>query len=183
MGEEAWRIHVTGAPGLDNILSIPVPTREEIQEKFEVDFDQPVLLATYHPVTRIGYTRNNELDPLLDAIKELDVQVIFTFPNADAGGRSIAARVKEFQTQYWKARLVINASQPVYIGLMKYVTVMVGNSSSGIIEASSFELPVVNIGPRQAGRIRARNVIDVGIPKQRSYKDCNWRSLRSFDLG
>jgi len=161
MGEEPWRIFVTGAPGLDNLLTGKIPTQKAIEEQFRIDLNKPTLLATYHPVTRATQAVENKLDFLFSAIKALGVQVVFTYPNADAGGRELVLQVEAFQKKYNNARLVINASQDSYIGLMKYVTAMVGNSSSGIIEAPSFELPVVNIGNRQAGRLRAANVIDV----------------------
>ena len=161
MGEEDWRIFVSGAPGLDNMLQLDVPAREEIEKRFAIDLGQPTLLATYHPVTRFKTLDQNELTPLLTAIEDLGVQVVFTYPNADSGGRAMVAQIQEFQKRYPRAKLVVNASQEFYIGLMKHVSAMAGNSSSGIIEAASFELPVVNIGPRQAGRIRAENVIDV----------------------
>jgi GDP/UDP-N,N'-diacetylbacillosamine 2-epimerase (hydrolysing) len=161
MGEEDWRICVSGAPGLDNMLQIKAPTRGEVEDQFSIDLEQPILLATYHPVTRSQTSGQNQLTYLLAAIEDLGVQVVFTYPNADSGGRAMVSRIEEFQKRYVGARLVVNASQEFYIGLMKYVSAMVGNSSSGIIEAATFELPVVNIGPRQAGRIRAENVIDV----------------------
>jgi GDP/UDP-N,N'-diacetylbacillosamine 2-epimerase (hydrolysing) len=161
MGEEDWRIIVSGAPGLDNMLQIKTPTKAEIEERFAIDLEQPTLLATYHPVTRSKVPGQDELTPLLAAIEDLGIQVVFTYPNADSGGRAMVAEIEEFQKRFAGARLVVNASQEFYIGLMKHVSSMAGNSSSGIIEAASFGLPVVNIGPRQAGRIRVENVIDV----------------------
>lgn len=166
MGEERWRVFRTGAPGLDNLLDVSVPSRDEIGKHFQLDLQKPTLLATYHPVTRTSNTLENELEPLFQAIQSLELQVVFTYPNADAGGRAFIQQVEAFKERYDKARLVINASQAMYIGLMKHVTAMVGNSSSGIIEAPSFALPVVNIGTRQAGRIRAANVIDVVARQQ-----------------
>lgn len=161
MGEEDWRIHVTGAPGLDNFHGLEIPPREEIAARFDLDLDRPTLVATYHPLTLMSEGPDAEIDDLLAAIAEIGVQVVFTYPNADSGGRALIVRIEEFCASYGGARLAVNASQPIYIGLMKYVWAMAGNSSSGIIEAASFALPVVNVGPRQAGRVRARNVIDV----------------------
>jgi len=161
MGEEEWRIRVSGAPGLDNFLNMVVPSREQVEEALSIDLEDRVLLATYHPPTRVLSGEDSGIDALLEAIRELDMQVVFTYPNADAGGRAIIAKIEEFKKSYAKITVAINASQSIYIGLMKYAAAMVGNSSSGIIEAASFGLPVVNVGPRQAGRIRARNVIDV----------------------
>jgi len=161
LGEEPWRIFVSGAPGLDNLLSLEIPSAQQLGERWGIDWAMPTLLVTYHPVTRIAHPAHHEVLPLLQAIASLDLQAIFTFPNADTGGRTIIAEILEFQKSHPKTIVVTNASQEGYLGLMKYCSAMAGNSSSGIIEAASFGLPVVNIGPRQAGRLRAANVIDV----------------------
>lgn len=167
MGEEQWRITVSGAPGLDNFLRDDIPGQDELARAFDLDFMEDTLLVTYHPVTVGGKEEQlHDIKTLLGALEVIDAQVIFTYPNADTGGRSIVTEVEAFCRQNSKARLVINATQSRYIGLLNCVDGMVGNSSSGIIEAASFQLPVINIGSRQDGRIRASNVIDV--PNDRS---------------
>jgi GDP/UDP-N,N'-diacetylbacillosamine 2-epimerase (hydrolysing) len=160
MGEEAWRIHVTGAPGIDNFTNLTLPKVWETEVALGVDLSTPTLLSTYHPVTQEADSGYGGLESLLSGIQELDLSVIFTHPNMDSSGRRITARIREFVEDYAKATVLVNASQPHYLNLMRSVSAMAGNSSSGIIEAASFELPVVNIGSRQEGRVRARNVID-----------------------
>jgi UDP-hydrolysing UDP-N-acetyl-D-glucosamine 2-epimerase len=166
MGESEDRIFVTGAPGLDNLKSLQIPTKDLVERETGVDLSQPTLLCTYHPVTREEDSGESELNGMLSAIRHLELPVVFTYPNADASGRRMISRVKEFVDSCPAATLIVNASQSNYLGLMQYTGAMVGNSSSGIIEAASLGLPVVNIGRRQEGRVRAKNVIDVDGSEQ-----------------
>jgi UDP-hydrolysing UDP-N-acetyl-D-glucosamine 2-epimerase len=109
---------------------------------------------------------DGHIGELLEALRGFELPIVFTMPNADTNGRIIAKRVREFVTTHPDARLVDNLGTQGYFSLMAQAAVMVGNSSSGIIEAMSFELPVVNIGIRQAGRIRPENVLDVGCSRE-----------------
>ena len=161
MGEETWRIHCCGAPSLEHLNRTPLPSREEVETDLGLDLDKPTLLVTYHPVTLSPEGVGNEVDELVAALKASGSPVVATFPNADAGGRSIIDRMKEFEAGCPQMQLRVNLGSRRYLGLMRYAAAMVGNSSSGIIEASSFGLPVVNIGERQRGRLRGPNVIDV----------------------
>ncbi|MDP1808991.1 MAG: UDP-N-acetylglucosamine 2-epimerase [Actinomycetota bacterium] len=161
MGEEPWRVMVSGAPGLDNLHRLDLLDRNELEKRFGFDFNRPLLLATYHPVT-LDYERTPEqMEELFAAIDEVDANVIFTYPNADTRGRQIIQLVEEYGARNGRVWVGANLGTQVYLSLMNHVTAMVGNSSSGIIEAASFKLPVVNIGSRQRGRVRERNVIDV----------------------
>lgn len=165
MGEEGWRIHVTGAPGIDNLVNQSLPEVRETEAALGIDLSRPTILSTYHPVTQDPDSGYHGLEALLSAIEELDLAVIFTHANMDASGRRMTSRIQAFVSGYEKAKVLVNASQPHYLNLMRSVTAMAGNSSSGIIEAASFELPVVNIGSRQDGRVRAKNVIDAAPEK------------------
>jgi UDP-hydrolysing UDP-N-acetyl-D-glucosamine 2-epimerase len=162
MGEEPWRITVSGAPGLDNVAAAGLPSREDLAERFALDLSRDLILATFHPVTR-DLTRNQAYaQNLLAALAEFcNHSIVFTHPNADTEHQVIVKAVKTFVHERPNAFLIDNFGTQGYWGMMKIAKVMVGNSSSGIIEAASFQLPVVNIGTRQEGRIRARNVIDV----------------------
>jgi len=166
MGEESWRVFVSGAPGLDNIRMLePLMSIEEFQEKYGIDLRFPTIMITYHPVTLEYENTSWQLQNLFAALKSVDQQLVFTYPNADTTGRLIVEMINDFAQERSGVHIRINLGQRGYLGLIKHSVAMVGNSSSGIIEAPSFELPVVNIGNRQKGRIRARNVIDVGYPK------------------
>ena len=122
----------------------------------------PPLLVTYHPVT-LEYERAEwQMGQLLDAIEVFDMPVVLTLPNADTNNCSVRAMIERYVERNPTALLVENFGIKGYFSMMSQCAAMVGNSSSGIIEAPSFRLPVVNIGTRQEGRIRGRNVIDVG---------------------
>ena len=161
MGEEPWRITTSGAPALDNLHLLEIPGPGKIETMFGVKLDPAPLLVTYHPETRNLEGAEDELAKLLKALDATDKPVLFTLPNADAGNRRIIETLNEYVAKRRQAWLVDNLGTANYFGVMRAAAAMVGNSSSGIIEAASFELPVVNIGDRQKGRTRAANVIDV----------------------
>lgn len=162
MGEEPWRVMVSGAPALDNIGTMGLLTPEELQHQFGIATNPPPLLVTFHPVT-LEYERTEwQTGQLLNAIRVSGIPPVFTLPNADTSNRIIIRLLKEFIEKNSSAKLIENFGTQAYFSMMAASAAMVGNSSSGIIEAASFKLPVVNVGTRQKGRLRAANVIDVG---------------------
>jgi UDP-hydrolysing UDP-N-acetyl-D-glucosamine 2-epimerase len=162
LGEEPWRVVTCGAPGLDNLTNLRILSREELRTRHGLSLEPTFLLATYHPVT-LEYERTEwQVEQLLAALREVGLPVVFTAPNADTGGRAIRLLLEQFVADHTSAQLVENLGTQGYFSLMAHAAAMVGNSSSGIIEAPSLDLPVVNIGTRQRGRVRADNVIDVG---------------------
>jgi len=165
MGEEPWRVHVVGAPGLDLILNEKMPEPREIARKYGLDLSKPILLVVQHSVITEADYAPNQLRETLEAIVELGYQTILVYPNADAGGRRMIEVIREYE-KYPFIKTFRSVLHEEYLSLMKLASVMVGNSSSGIIEAPSFRLPVVNIGTRQKGRQRAENVIDVNYDKE-----------------
>lgn len=165
MGEEPWRVVVSGAPGLDNLHSVRLLSRKELKERYGVNLGEPLLLVTYHPVTLEYEQTEMQVRELLAALEEVDATIIFTYPNADTCGRLIIQMIQEFTTAHRQSQLTINLGTQGYWSMMKHANAMVGNSSSGIIEAASFKLPVVNIGNRQRGRLRGKNVLDVGYTR------------------
>lgn len=161
MGEEPWRVTVSGAPSLDNLESLTLLTRDELVTSIGIPLSESPLLITWHPATLTLERTDQQLEALLSALEKTTEQLIFTAPNADPSGRRAHQRIAEFTTHHPHAYLVENLGTLRYFSLMRFAGAMIGNSSSGIIEAASFELPVVNVGPRQNGRTRAINVIDV----------------------
>lgn len=161
MGEEEWRVFNVGAPGLENIRRLKLIDKKKLEKLLDIDLSNTTLLVTYHPATLDTQTLKKQLDNLLDALMLTGYQLIFTYPNSDSGGRYIIERIDELIKNYSKAKAFKNLGQLKYLSLLQYVDAMVGNSSSGIIEAPSFKLPVINIGDRQKGRLRADNIIDV----------------------
>lgn len=162
LGEEEWRITVSGAPSLDNLNSMALPTREQLEAQFKFCLEPAPLLVTFHPVTLEYEQTEWQVSELMAALDILDMPVIFTMPNADTQNGIIRQHIAGYLRGHSSAWSVENFGTQNYFGVMQFVAAMIGNSSSGIIEAPSFQLPVVNIGTRQAGRVRASNVIDVG---------------------
>jgi UDP-hydrolysing UDP-N-acetyl-D-glucosamine 2-epimerase len=162
MGEEPWRVVVSGAPALDNLKTIDLLTRKQLAEEYGLREEESFLLVTYHPVTLEHERTEQQMTELLQALDETDTTVVFTYPNADTGSRRIIDSIREYAARNSRVHTFVNMGTQGYFSLMKYADAMVGNSSSGIIEAASFKLPVINVGNRQRGRLRARNVIDVG---------------------
>ena len=160
LGEETWRVHVTGDPAVDHALMTPLPSRTDTRARFGLPAGIPTLLVTYHPVTLEHDQTRTQIGNLLAALGPLDAQILFTYPNADTAGRVIVEAMDAFVQRRGRAGIVMNAGRVGYLGLLATVDAMVGNSSSGLIEAPSFELPVVNVGIRQRGRVRGANVID-----------------------
>lgn len=162
MGEESWRVHCTGAPGLDRFHELTYLSRAELAQRVGVPLRRPTLLVTFHPVTLDLASTERQLDELLAALGSVDGDLVMTYPGADAGSDRIIARVSRFAEGRAGARLVPALGDDVYASMLREADAIVGNSSSGIIEAASFALPAVNVGDRQRGRVRAANVIDVG---------------------
>jgi len=160
LGEEPWRVTVSGEPSLDEFLSVPRMTRAELEQQFGLDLSAPFLLVTYHPATLDTMPAEGQADALLAAVDRSRMPAVFTMPNADPGGRVIADRILRFVGQHKACRLVPNFGVRAYSSIMAEAAAMVGNSSSGIVEAASFKLPTVNVGSRQQGRLQAANVID-----------------------
>ncbi len=166
MGEAPWRVTVSGAPSLDNLAAVELLDEAELEARFGLDLSRPPLLVTYHPVSLEYEQTEAQIAALLAALAEADRPTVFTLPNADPGNLTIRRLIAEFVAERQTAWQVDNLGTQAYFSLMHKASAMVGNSSSGIIEAASFELPVVNIGSRQDGRVRGANVIDVGYAKK-----------------
>lgn len=168
MGENPKNVFCYGAPGLDNISRLDLYEKEELANELQIPPDKELGIVTFHPVTLENNTAEAQIEELLLALKDItDIYWIFTMPNADTGGKVIMQRIADFLSNDPEAgRSFSSLGQMRYLSLLKHAVVMVGNSSSGLIEAPSFELPVVNIGDRQKGRVRAKNVIDVLICKR-----------------
>ncbi len=164
MGEDPSRVFCVGSPGLDHLHHLKFLTREEIGRELGLrEMASPIGVVTYHPVTLEEDHGKNEMAHLLEAINQLSGTWIFTVSNADPGGRELIRMLETFVKSYRRgtALLVSSLGTLRYWSLLRHADVMVGNSSSGLTEAPSFKLPVVNIGDRQKGRIKAENVMDV----------------------
>ena len=159
MGEEEWRVHRAGAPSLDNLRRRTLLSREQMEERLALNLGTPTILVVYHPMT-IARDTLQEADALFAALENLPDQILFCYPNADAGSRALIDRTKVFIGRRGHGKIFTNLDSVTYLSLLRQVDMLVGNSSSGIMESASFALPTVNVGLRQQGRERARNVLD-----------------------
>ena len=159
MGEEEWRVHRAGAPSLDNLRRRMLLSREQVEERLALDLGRPTVLVVYHPMT-IARDTLQEAEALFSALEALPNQILFCYPNADAGSRALIDQTKSFIERRGRGKIFTNLNSVTYLSLLRQVDMLVGNSSSGIMESASFALPTVNVGIRQQGRDRARNVLD-----------------------
>jgi len=159
MDEEEWRVHRAGAPSLDNLRRRTLLSREQVEERLMLDLRRPTILVAYHPMT-IARDTLQEAEALFTALENLTDQIFFCYPNADAGSRALIDRAKVFISRRGHGKIFTNLDPVTYLSLLRQVDMLVGNSSSGIMESASFLLPTVNVGLRQQGRERARNVLD-----------------------
>ena len=168
MGEEPWRVHTTGSLSLDNLNGFTPRSLEELNARFGLALapEAPPLLVTFHPVTREYRHTQAYMDALLAALSASGFPAVFTYPNADTNGRIIIEMIEDYASGRDDAFCVPHFGVEGYYSLMSHAAAMVGNSSSGIMEAASFRLPVVNIGTRQGGRLAPENVLHTGYGKQ-----------------
>ncbi len=166
MGEAPSRVFKSGAPGIDNILNFSLLSKKELENSLNWRFGLRTALFTYHPVTLENSDVESDMDKIFQALSESDCNVLFTYANADDSGRLINQKIETFcQENLEKYKVVKNLGQQRYLSAMKLVDLLIGNTSSGIIEAASYHKPVVNIGSRQKGRLQSGNVIDCSISK------------------
>ena len=161
IGENPENVFVVGAPGLDNIFEEDLIEPYELSKKYDLDISEPFIMVVQHPVSLEFENSADQIIETLEAIVTTGYQTIIIFPNADAGGRKIIKTIKNYE-KYPFIQTFKSIPNKDYLSLMNMASVLVGNSSSGIIEAPSLGLPVVNIGSRQDGRERGQNIIDAG---------------------
>lgn len=162
LGESPNRVFNVGAIGIDNIKRLNLLTKKELEKELNFTFNKHNLLVTFHPVTLEHNTSAEHFQNLLDVLDELkDTNIIFTKANADTDGRIINKMMDKYVLKNpRKSASFISMGQLKYLSTIQLVDAIVGNSSSGIIEAPSFKIGTINVGDRQKGRIKARNTID-----------------------
>lgn len=166
MGEEPWRVTVSGSPSLDDLASVRRLPPTELESRFGLRVTPDTLLVTFHSTTLEFEDAGRQAEDLLAALKASGRPVVFTMPNADTGGQTIREHIRRFVRSVPSARAVESLGTEGYFSVLALCGAMVGNSSSGLLEAPSFGLPVVNVGNRQRGRVRGENVIDVGYGRE-----------------
>jgi len=160
--ENPHNVHVVGAPALDAIRDTQRTPKETLCTEIGIDASMPIILFVQHPDTLAALSPTDQLTPTLEALREVKGSIVIFGSNADAGGSAMNNVLQQFAAESKQRSFIMNVPHSTFLSWQAAADVLVGNSSSGIIEAASFHLPVVNIGERQKGRLRSGNVLDVG---------------------
>ena len=167
MGEEPNKVFLVGGLGQDNLIRLKLLERQKLEKEINFKFGKKSLLITLHPETISDLTVENQVDTVLDALDNFkEVNLLFTMSNADHGNKVISKRIKYFVQQNTNSCVMTSMGQRNYLSAMKYVDGVVGNSSSGIIEAPSLKKGTVNVGKRQKGRVQAKSIINVNFDRK-----------------
>ena len=158
-GEEPGRIHNVGAPQLDELLGEDYEQPQAVADHLRFSLAKPILMMLQHPVTEQVRSADEQIELTLSALADLKHQTVIIYPNNDAGSSTVRAKIDAYRGPW--LRVERNVSRRFFSGLLRTSGAIVGNSSSGLLEAPSFELPCVNIGRRQKGRLQCANVINV----------------------
>ena len=182
LGESPQRVFNVGGMGMDNIRKIKLLSKKELEENLNFKFRKRNYLITFHPETLEPEESEEHFTELLSVLEsDKDSMNIFTFPNADTGNHALIVKLEEYISKHQDNSVLFKSlGQLRYLSLMKQVNAIVGNSSSGIIEAPSFKVPTINIGKRQEGRIRASSIIDCKTNREAIRKAFN--KLRAPDF-
>lgn len=168
LGEQPSSVFNVGSLGVENALASKLLNKSDLSKALNVELESPILLVTYHPTTRSTMSVTEEIDQVLSALENFSYcTIVFTGVNADPGNAEVSTRIAKFVQRDTRLRsLHASLGQHKYLSLLNLCDAVIGNSSSGIIEAPAFGKPTVNIGNRQDGRLRASSIIDVGVAKQ-----------------
>lgn len=181
MGETPDRVFNVGAIGVENILSMPLLTKDELARSISFDLNRPYALVTFHPVTLEKDTSTKQIEEILSALDETNgLNYIFTKANADANGRAINNKIGAYCEEKENAIAFTSMGVLRYLSAMKYCEMVIGNSSSGIMETPSFKKPTINIGDRQKGRICAKSVISCEPEKHAIIKSIDKARSQQF---
>lgn len=185
LGEEPSRVYNFGAIGLDNIKRLTLLTRKTLEVETGFKFQRVNFLVTYHPVTLSSKSSEDYVKELLNALDSFEeAGIIFTQANADTSGRIINKIFKDYVNKHQDRMIFVNTlGQLKYLSAIQYMDAVVGNSSSGVLEVPSFNVPTVNIGPRQNGRLMAKSVITCGEKSGEIAKALNKAVSSSFKNG
>jgi GDP/UDP-N,N'-diacetylbacillosamine 2-epimerase (hydrolysing) len=180
MGEESWRVKTIGILNIKNLENQKILPEKKLKKILNLDLNNKTLLVTIHPTTIKNDNLKNDVKNLLKALKKIRMQVIFTYPNSDYGHKIIINLISNFCKNSKKFIFLKNLSSILYPSLLKKCIAMVGNSSSGIVESGSFNMPVVNIGTRQDGKIHGKNVINSDFSYKNIYNAINKATSKKF---
>ena len=160
MGEEHHRVFNVGSLGIENYSKVKFLGKRALEQKMGILLEKPLAVVTFHPATRESINTSKQVQALIKALDSIpQMQLVITYPNADAGAREIIDKMERYVSGRENAFIYKNLGTLNYLSLLKYTDIVIGNSSSGIIEVPSYGIPTINIGERQQGRIAAKSVI------------------------
>ncbi|MGD9838226.1 MAG: UDP-N-acetylglucosamine 2-epimerase [Afipia sp.] len=168
MGENPERVFLVGGLGVDAMARLPLLSRDEVEQRINFHIDSRTVLATIHPATAGAADSGFECDEMLAALEEeRDLRIVFTLANADAGGREVNEKIRAFVDRHPDRSICFpSLGSQLYFSCLQFVKGLIGNSSSGLLEAPSFHIGTINIGDRQKGRLRSASVIDCAVDRQ-----------------
>jgi len=170
LGENPKFVFHTGSPAIDQIKENKITPKKELEKKYNLKFTGSEILLLQHPITTQSEQSAKQITQTLRAIVKLQHKTIAIAPNSDAGNNEIFINLREYSKRYSFIKMYRTISREDFLGLLKNCSVLVGNSSSGMIEASYFNIPVVNIGIRQEGRESGKNVVHVDFSERQILK-------------
>lgn len=172
MGEQPWRVHIIGTPGLDEIIKEKLYSKDYLKDKFQLDFKKPYILALQHPTLTQVKMAGLQMKETLEAIKEIALPTILIYPNTDPGSRQMIKVIGKYKDLPF-LKTYKSLPRKEFLSLMKHCALMIGNSSSGTIDSPAFKIPVVNIGIRETTREHAGNKIFVNNNKNKVIEAIN----------
>jgi len=178
MGENPKYVFLTGSPGLDEVVNNKITNKKDLEKKYGLKFDGSEILLLQHPVTTQTKISGEQILSTLKAIAKTKKTTIAIAPNSDAGNKIIFKYLELFSRKYDFIKMYRSLPRSDYLGLLKNCGVLVGNSSSGMIEANYFQIPVINIGIRQEGREKGKNVLDLKYASVKSIYDTILKVLK-----
>lgn len=165
LGEEPFRVHNVGAPQIDEMVQAKFAELNQIESKLSIDLSKGYLLAVLHPVTEEADRAGKQAEIFIKALNRIELPKVVILPNNDAGSKNVRSALNEYREGEY--HFYANLKREVYLGLLKNCACIVGNSSSGLLEAPTFGIPAVNIGRRQNLRFRGINVIDTEFEEEK----------------
>jgi GDP/UDP-N,N'-diacetylbacillosamine 2-epimerase (hydrolysing) len=178
LGEESFRIHNVGAPQLDELVQGLCSSTEELERKYNLDLHRPYVLLVQHPVTEEYSDAPDQISATMKALREFDVAKIAILPNNDAGSMFVREGIETHR--HGEFHVFANLKREDYLGLLKNAACVIGNSSSGILEAPTFKVPAVNLGRRQANRIQGLNVLNARFDRTAIVRALNKALSKNF---
>jgi UDP-hydrolysing UDP-N-acetyl-D-glucosamine 2-epimerase len=167
LGEEEFRVNNVGAPQLDELVSGYYSSKQDIKEQFNFDLDRDFMMIVQHPVTEEFDIADKQIEETMKAVNKIPIPKIVILPNNDAGSLKVREGIEKFLTG--EHYMFSNIKRQDYLGFLKYAKVIVGNSSSGLLEAPTFKIPAINIGRRQNGREQGINIINADYEENDIY--------------